>query len=241
MSLGRLHIVGVGPGDPELLTVKAARVIGHACVVAFFSRHGRVGHARTIADQFISSTAQELRFVYPFTTERSVNDPSYHEDMSDFYDDCAEKIRHEVHKGQNVVLLCEGDPFLYGSAMYIFDRLHISIECEIVPGITAMSGCWSEASLPITHGDDVLCVLPATMEEDDLADWLCRADAAVIMKLGRNMPKLRKALERAGRLDKALYVERGTQHNSKVMRLVDVEGNVPYFSLVLLSGRQNIR
>ncbi|GBD56128.1 precorrin-2 C(20)-methyltransferase [Gluconobacter wancherniae] len=241
MTSGTVHIVGVGPGDPELLTLKAARVIGQSGVVAYFCRHDRMGHARRIADAHISEGTEELRFAYPFTIERAVSDPSYHDGMGTFYDECADKIAAVTAAGRDVALLCEGDPFLYGSAMYLFDRLRETVECRIVPGITGMGGCWSEAAVPMTHGDDVLCVLPATMPEDELASWLIKTDAAVVMKLGRNLPKLRSALERAGRSAEAVYVERGTQQDSRVTRLEDMDGPAPYFSLALLPGRRGVR
>jgi len=236
-----LHIVGVGPGDPELITLKAARIIATASVVAYFCRHDREGHARRIARAHIAEHARELRFAYPFTVERSVDDPSYAPDMAGFYDECAEAIASAVASGEQVVLLCEGDPFLYGSAMYVFDRLRARCVTEVVPGIPSMAGCWAQAHAPMTHGDDVLCVLPATLPEEALADWLARADAAVVMKLGRNMPKLRAALEKAGRLDDALYVERGTQADARVAKIADINSPVPYFSLALLPGRRRVR
>ncbi|MBR0560409.1 precorrin-2 C(20)-methyltransferase [Neokomagataea anthophila] len=236
-----LRIVGVGPGDPELLTLKAARYIREASVIAYFCRHDRMGHARRIADGQIVPGTDELRFAYPFTTERSVCEASYHEEMARFYDHCAEQVRAEVSAGRNVVLLCEGDPFLYGSAMYVFDRLAEDVRCDIVPGIMAMNGCWSMAHAPICHGDDVLCVLPATMPEEALQEWLQRSDAAVVMKLGRNLPKLKRALAQAGRLDNALYVERGTQESGRVLKLAEMAEDAPYFSLALLPGRKGVR
>lgn len=241
MTDATVYVVGVGPGDPELMTLKAARVIAQSPTIAYFCRHDRLGHARRIADAHIAEGTRELRFAYPFTTERLVNDPSYHPDMSSFYDDCATLIEAEIQLGRDVAILCEGDPFLYGSAMYLFDRLKTGISCEVIPGITGMSGCWTQAALPMTHGDDVLCVLPATMPEDDLAHWLEKADAAVVMKLGRNLPKLEAALKRAGRMQDAVYVERGTQDDARVMPLADMSEPAPYFSLTLLPGRRGIR
>lgn len=241
MTDATVYVVGVGPGDPELMTLKAAKVIAQSPTIAYFCRHDRMGHARRIADAHIANGTRELRFAYPFTIERQVNDPSYHPDMSSFYDDCATRIEAEIQLGRDVAILCEGDPFLYGSAMYLFDRLKAGIPCEVIPGITGMSGCWTEAALPMTHGDDVLCVLPATMPEDDLAHWLEKADAAVVMKLGRNLPKLEAALKRAGRMQDAVYVERGTQDDARVMPLADMSEPAPYFSLALLPGRRGLR
>lgn len=241
MVHGTLHVVGVGPGDPELITLRAAKILQAAPVVAYFCRHDTMGHARRIAQAHIAPNTQEMRLAYPFTTEISVKDPAYHTNMNAFYDRCAQDIAVVLEQGQDVALLCEGDPFLYGSAMYLFDRLHGQFEAQVVPGISAMSGCWSQAALPMTHGDDVLCVLPATMPEQDLVNWLEKADAAVVMKIGRNMPKLRKALEQAGRLPEAVYVERGTQVDTRRLPLAECDGPAPYFSLALVPGRKGVR
>ncbi len=142
--------------------------------------------------------ATELRFEYPFTTEIAVDDPRYLAEMGAFYEATASAIAQRLDAGQDVALLCEGDPFFYGSAMYLFDRLGSSHRNEIVPGITGMSGCWTRARLPFTHGDDVLTVLPGTLDEASLAERLTQCDAAVIMKVGRNLPKIRAALHSAG-------------------------------------------
>ncbi|KFL87583.1 Cobalt-precorrin-2 C20-methyltransferase [Acetobacter malorum] len=241
MAHGTLHVVGVGPGDPDLMTLRAVKILQAAPAVAYFCRHDTQGHARRIAQAHIAPTTQEIRLAYPFTTEISVKDPAYHTDMNAFYDRCAQDLAIVLEQGKDVALLCEGDPFLYGSSMYLFDRLRSRFETQVVPGISAMSGCWSQAARPMTHGDDVLCVLPATMPEEDLAHWLEKADAAVVMKIGRNMPKLRKALTQAGRLPEAVYVERGTQPEARCLPLAEQEGPAPYFSLALVPGRKGVR
>ena len=182
-----------------------------------------------------------MRVDDPFTKEGCVASRADQGVGGRIYDNCTGNLVRKVEKGQDVVLLCEGDPFLYGSAMYLFDRLKAGFETEIVPGIMAMNGCWTQAHLPITHGDDVLCVLPATLPEEKLTNWLEQADAAVIMKTGRNMPQVKRALEKAGRLEDAVYVERGTQENTRMCALQEQADNVPYFSLVLLPGRKGVR
>jgi precorrin-2/cobalt-factor-2 C20-methyltransferase len=242
LTAGTLHIVGMGPGDPELLTLKAARVLGVAPVAAYFAKRGRVGHARTIAAGYLHPEVEELRFEYPYTTEIDVDDPRYAEGIRAFYEVSATVIAERLHAGQDVALLCEGDPFFYGSAMYLFDRLAPGYPTEVVPGITAMSGCWAQARTPMTHGDDVLQVLPGTMEASALAARLAGGDAAVIMKVGRNMPKIRAALAHAQLLDRAILVERGTMAGTRTARLADhPDGPAPYFSLVLVPGRQRAR
>jgi precorrin-2/cobalt-factor-2 C20-methyltransferase len=241
--VGTLHTVGLGPGDPELLTLKAARVLSEAAAVAFFCKRGRAGHARTIAAPHLRRGVEEERLDYPFTTELSVDDPRYLLQMGEFYEACATRLARRLSAGQDVALLCEGDPFFYGSAMYLFDRLRGRFPAEVVPGVTGMSGCWTQAMLPMLHGDDVLAVLPGTLDAPAMQARLHGCDAAVIMKVGRNLPKIRAALEQAGMAARAIFVERGTMADERVRALRDVgpDERAPYFSLVLVPGRQRAR
>jgi precorrin-2/cobalt-factor-2 C20-methyltransferase len=242
MTPGAFFTVGLGPGDPELMTLKAARIIGSAPVIAYFAKRGRPGHARTIAAPHLSPETEELRLEYPFTTEIPVDDPRYRAEITQFYERAAARIADRLQAGQDVALLCEGDPFFYGSSMYLFDRLGAGFRTEIIPGVTGMSGCWTSAHLPMTHGDDVLTVLPGTLDEDRLAERLRGCDAAVIMKIGRNLPKIRAALARAGLDSRAIYVERGTMTGERIIPLAELGHDpAPYFSLVLVPGRQRWR
>ena len=237
-----LYTVGMGPGDPELLTVKAVRIIGSVPVIAFFAKRGRTGHARGIAGAHIQPGVTELRFEYPFTTEIAVHDPRYLTEMGEFYEAAATAIAQHLDAGRDVALVCEGDPFFYGSAMYLFDRLNSCHRHEIVPGITGMSGSWTQARLPFTHGDDVLSILPGTLDEASLTARLMQCDAAVIMKVGRNLEKIRAALHGAGLADRAIYVERATMPGERIVKLSDMtETAAPYFSVVLVPGRQRPR
>jgi precorrin-2/cobalt-factor-2 C20-methyltransferase len=242
MGSGKFYIVGLGPGDPELMTVKAARIIASAGVVAFFAKQGRPGHARSIVADQLGPHTQELRFEYPFTLEVAVDDPRYLADMGNFYETCAATLSSHLRDGQSVALLCEGDPFLYGSAMYLFDRLRTTHPPEIIPGVTGMSGCWTRANTPITHGDDVLSIMPGTLDEASLTARLKLCDAAVIMKVGRNLAKIRNALAQAGLFERAIYVERGTMHEERILPLSQLDETfAPYFSMVLVPGRQRAR
>lgn len=239
---GVLRVVGVGPGDPELMTLKAARILASADVVAFFAKAGRPGHARHIVEGALNPAAEQLRLEYPFTTEVAVSEPRYLAEMGEFYERCADLLASRLDRGCEVALLSEGDPFFYGSSMYLFDRLARDYPNEVVPGVTGMSGCWAQARLPICHGDDVLCVLPGTLDEATLTARLQGADAAVIMKVGRNLPKIRRALAAAGLLDRAVFVERGTMGDQRITPLISLaESPAPYFSLVLVPGRQRAR
>jgi precorrin-2/cobalt-factor-2 C20-methyltransferase len=240
---GILRIVGLGPGDPELVTVKAARLIGEAAAVVFFAKRGAAGHARTIAGRYLRPGVEEIRLEYPFTTEIAVEDPAYRQGIDDFHDAVAHRLAHRLAGGCAMVLLCEGDPFFYGSSMHLFDRLAPRFIVEVVPGISAMSGAWSQERLPIAHGDDVLSVLPGTLDDDALRDRLGASEASVVMKVGRNLPRIRAALAAVGKLERALYVERATQPDGTSMRLADRDPSLaaPYFSLVLVPGRERAR
>lgn len=235
---GALIGVGLGPGDPELVTIKAARLIGEARVISYFAKRGRTGHARRIAERYIRESCEELPLLYPVTTELPFDSPEYVAALAGFYEESAERIAAVLVSGRDVTLLCEGDPLLYGSFMHMFTRLDKRFDVEICAGLAGMSGCFAAARQPMTWGDDVLTVLPATLDEDTLASRLATTDAAVIMKLGGNFPKLRRALARAGALDRAIYVERGTMEGQMIMALRDKPDDVaPYFSMALVPGQ----
>jgi precorrin-2/cobalt-factor-2 C20-methyltransferase len=237
VTLGALIGVGLGPGDPELVTVKAARLIGEATTIAYFAKRGRMSHARRIAERYIPANCEELPLLYPVTTELPFDSPEYVAALAGFYEESAARIAAVLETGRNVALLCEGDPLLYGSFMHMFTRLDKRFAVDICAGVSGMSGCFAAARQPMTWGDDVLTVLPATLDEDTLAARLASTDAAVVMKLGGNFPKLRRALARAGALDRALYVERGTMAGEKIMALRDKpDDEAPYFSMALVPG-----
>ncbi len=234
---GRLVGVGTGPGDPELLTLKAVRALAAADVVAHFSKRGSNGNARAIVGAHLRPECVELPLVYPVTTEIDKEHADYRSAITDFYEESAQKVAEHLDAGRMVAVLSEGDPLFYGSYMHLHVRLADRFPTEVIPGVTAMSGCWSQAGIPIVQGDDVLSVLPGTMSEFELTRRLADTDAAVIMKVGRNLPKIRRALEATGKLARAVYVERGTMANTVSMPLADKpEDDAPYFSIVLVAG-----
>ncbi len=236
---GTLHGIGVGPGDPELMTMRAVRLIREARVIAYFAKKGRRGHARTIVDPWIEASCEELPLYYPMTTEVHFGEAAYRREVGAFYDEAAEKISLRLEAGDDIALLCEGDPLFYGSFMHVFERLKQNARISICPGVTGMSGCWAAARAPITWGDDVLTVLPGTLDEDALTARLSATDAAVIMKLGSNFAKVRRAIETAGLLDRAIYVERGTMQGERILPLRETAKDhaAPYFSLICVPGR----
>lgn len=234
--MGKVICAGLGPGDPELMSVKSHRAITSARHIAYFRKAGRKGQARAIVEGLLPDGVQEHAMEYPVTTEIHFSDPEYNRILSAFYDDWADRLE-EIARSEDVVVLCEGDPFLYGSFMHLHSRLQGRAEVEIIPGITGMSGCWTATDQPITWGDDVLTVAMATLSEEELTERARSTDALVVMKIGRNLPKLRRALEAAGKLDAAWLVERGTMPGQTVQKLTDVTGDVPYFSIVLVHGQ----
>lgn len=238
----RLYGVGLGPGDPDLVTLKAARTVASAAVIAYFRKPGRPGHARTIAAALIPSGAVEMALEYPVTTEIDFADDAYVDAIRAFYGRSAQAIVAHLDAGRSVALLCEGDPFFYGSFLHMYDRVKGTHPVTVIPGITGMSGCWTAAQAPITYGDDVLTVLPGTLDAATLVLKLGTTDAAVIMKVGRNLEKIRSALRDAGRLDEAIYVERGTMAGERVLPLSQLDARpAPYFSIILLPGGRGRR
>ncbi|GAB1363860.1 precorrin-2 C(20)-methyltransferase [Rhodobacter sp.] len=235
--MGRIICAGLGPGDPDLLSVRSDRLIRAASHIAHFRKPGRQGQARRIVEGMLRPDVIELAMEYPVTTEIPFDSPDYVRLLAGFYDGWADRLavlaeRHEV------VILCEGDPFLYGSFMHLHSRLQGRAQVEVVPGIPGMAGCWHATGLPITWGDDVLSVLMGTLPEEDLVRHAAAADALVVMKTGRNLPKVRRALARAGRLDAARLVERGTMPGQRVQRLATVDdADCPYFAIVLVHGQ----
>jgi precorrin-2/cobalt-factor-2 C20-methyltransferase len=235
---GVLVGVGVGPGDPDLVTVKAARLLGKAEVVAYFCKKGTAGRAFPSAEPHLSADAKHLAFPYPVTTEHPVSDVRYADPMTAFYDDCAANVARELEAGRDVALICEGDPFFYGSFMHVYLRLKDAYTTQCIAGITGMSGCWSAAMTPMTFGDDVLTVLPGTLEREALIEKLKTTDAAVVMKIGSNFRKVKQALADSGRLDEAIYVERGSHQDQVIERLAKEDRvEAPYFSIILVPGR----
>jgi precorrin-2 C20-methyltransferase/precorrin-3B C17-methyltransferase len=230
-----LYGVGVGPGDPELVTVKAARLIGEADVVAYHcARHGR-SNARRSAEPYLRAGQIEEQLVYPVTVETTDHPGGYRGALDEFYAEAAERLAAHLDAGRVVVVLAEGDPFFYGSYMHMHERLAHRYPSEVVPGVTSVAAAAAALGRPLVERDEVLTVLPGTLPADELARRLAGTDAAAVMKLGRNFAAVRDAAEGAGVLADLHYVERASTDAQRVERLADVDPDtVPYFSVALL-------
>ncbi|GAA5052748.1 precorrin-2 C(20)-methyltransferase [Nocardia callitridis] len=234
---GKLWGVGLGPGDPELVTVKAARVIDAADVIAFHSaRHGR-SISRGIAQPYMREGQLEEHLVYPVTTETTDHPGGYQGAIDEFYEQAARRLAEHLAAGRSVALLAAGDPLFYSSYMHMHRRLADRFDAEIVPGITSVSAASAALATPLVEGEQVLTVLPATLPTDELTRRLRDADAAAIMKLGRTYPGVRQALSDSGKLDRAYYVERASSTRQRVLRADAVaDADVPYFAITLVPG-----
>ncbi|WP_326943648.1 precorrin-2 C(20)-methyltransferase [Amycolatopsis sp. NBC_01307] len=232
---GTLYGVGLGPGDPELMTVKAARLISEAAVIAYHSaRHGR-SIARSVAEPYLRAGQIEEKLVYPVTTETTDHPGGYEGAIADFYELSAKRLAEHLDAGRDVVVLCEGDPFFYGSYMYMHERLSGRFAAVVVPGVTSVSAASSVLGRPLVQRDEVLTILPGTLPAPELARRLADTDAAAVVKLGRTFGSVREALAEAGKLDDAFYIERATWGEQRISPLADVDpSTVPYFSLALL-------
>jgi precorrin-2 C20-methyltransferase/precorrin-3B C17-methyltransferase len=235
---GRLYGVGLGPGDPSLLTVRAVEVIKAVDVLAFHSaRHGR-SIARSIASGYFRGDQVEEALVYPLTTETTDHPGGYRGALDDFYGEAADRLAAHLDAGRDVAILSEGDPFVYSSYQHLHKRLAHRYDTQVVPGVSSVSASASSLGRPLVEADEVLTVIPGTLPEDELAARISSTDSAVILKLGRTFATVRRALERAGRLDDALYVERATMADERTERLRDVDpASVPYFSLAVLPSK----
>ncbi|MEQ8319149.1 MAG: precorrin-2 C(20)-methyltransferase [Rhodospirillales bacterium] len=224
---GRLYGIGVGPGDPELLTLKAVRLISEADVIAYPApADGTASMARAIAQPHIPQGKTEIVIETPMIPGRFP--------ANDVYDRYAVEIAEHLNAGRDVAVLCEGDPFLYGSFMYLFGRLAQNFESEVVPGVSSLGACAARAGQPLVSRNQVLSIVPAPLDEADLEARIAAADAVAIMKVGRHLEKVRTVLGRLGRLESAVYVERATLADEKVMPLSELEATrAPYFSMIL--------
>ncbi len=227
---GRLYGIGVGPGDPDLITLKAWRLLTNAAVIAYPAPEQGDSLARRIVAPHIDGSQIEIAIRMPITAERFP--------AQEVYDRAARELAGHLNAGRDVVVLCEGDPFLYGSFMYLFVRMMKDFDVEVVPGVSSVNACAAVLGAPLVARNDVLTLIPAPLPEADLERRLEQTDAAAIMKIGRHFPKVHRVLRRLGLLDRSRYVEHATMADQAVLPLADVVADrVPYFSMILMHRR----
>ncbi len=234
--MGTLFGVGVGPGDPELMTLKAQRVLTSCPVIGYFAARQRTGNGLAIVENLLKPSQKRLRFTYPLTTE-DVTHETYEERIAAFYEESATQVAEELEAGRDVAVVSEGDPLFYGSYMHLHERLANRFQTEIVPGVTSFSAAAAAAGRPLVSLNESFTVLPGVMPNAELEKALEGIDAGVVMKVGRHLPAIREAAEQAGVADRAVYVERASCHEQRVLPLRETEDvKAPYFSLVLIPG-----
>jgi precorrin-2/cobalt-factor-2 C20-methyltransferase len=237
MVRGQLYGLGVGPGDPELITVKALRRLRESQVVAYMAAKGKKGNSLSIVEQYLSPGQILLPMIYPVTTEKLPPPFSYEDELKLFYDEQAALVAEHLNAGRNVAAICEGDPFFYGSFMYLHDRLAEGFDTEVIPGVCSMLACASVLGVPLVYRNQVLTILSGVMTGEELLGRLQNTEAAAIMKLGSNFAKAREAVQNAGLMERALYVERATMSNQRIVALAEIDPDtVPYFAMILIPG-----
>ncbi|OUL21425.1 precorrin-2 C(20)-methyltransferase [Nostoc sp. 106C] len=230
---GRLYGVGIGPGDPELLTLKALRLLQAAPVVAYQSATDKESIARKIIAPYLSGNQIEVLYHLPRALEP--------EKAQSIYDKEVEPIATHLEAGRDVVVVCEGDPFFYGSFMYVFTRLSEHYETEVVPGVSSLMACPVALGVPFTYYNDILTVLPAPLPAEELITQLLTTDAAAIMKLGRHFTKVRDILHQLGLASRALYIERATMAQQRIVPLDEVDpAEVPYFAMIVIPSKSRL-
>ena len=227
MTVGTLYGIGLGPGDPELITLKAARMIASAPVIAYPTLEGGDSFARSIAANLIPKGVVELPIEIPMTTDRAPAQAAY--------DAGAAAIARHLEQGRDVAVLCEGDPFFYGSFMYLFSRLSGDFSAEVIPGVTSITACAALAGKPLSARKEVLTILPGPLSEQELTTRIEAASSVAIMKVGRHLAKIRRVLDTLALTDHATYVERATLPNQRCLPLAEAPEKAPYFSMILVT------
>ena len=237
MSNGIIYGVGVGPGDPELISLKAYNLLKKAKYIAYFKKKNKDGISYNIVKQYLRKNVLEIQMDYPITTEISFQSIEYKKTLSQFYENCCNQILSISNKNNDIIVLCEGDPFFYGSFMHLYTRLLDKNIIKVIPGITGMSAACTASKSPITWGDDILTVIMGTMSENEIVKRIKKNDAIVIMKIGKNYEKICKVLKKLNLFDDAFLIENASMSNERVRKLINVQELIlPYFSIILIHG-----
>ena len=235
---GIIYGVGLGPGAADLMSVRSDRLIRGAAHIAYFRKRGNPGQARQIVEGLLRADVVEWPMDYPVTTEIPLSDPRYNQLLAAFYQDWADRLSELASQQGEVIVLCEGDPFFYGSFMHLYERLRDRHKVDVVPGITGMSAAWTASGQPISWGDDKIAIVMGTSDEDELTASIEQADAIVVMKIGRHLGKIRRILTEAGHAERAVIVCYAASEKEEVIPLSDFPSDrLPYFSIILVHGR----
>ena len=235
---GIIYGVGLGPGTADLMSVRSDRLIRGAAHIAYFRKKGNPGQARQIVEGLLRADVVEWPMDYPVTTEIPLSDPRYNQLLASFYQDWADRLSELASQQGEVIVLCEGDPFFYGSFMHLYERLRDKHKVDVVPGITGMSAAWTASGQPISWGDDKIAIVMGTSDEDELTASIEQADAIVVMKIGRHLGKIRRILTQAGHAERAVIVCYAASEKEEVIPLSDYSSDrLPYFSIILVHGR----
>lgn len=227
---GTLYGLGIGPGDPDLITLRALRILQAVPVVAYPAPADGDSLARAIAAPHLDGGQTEIAIRIPMVTACFP--------AKEVYDKASVKIAEHLKGGRDVAVICEGDPFFYGSFMYLFERMVRDFPVEVVPGVSSLMACSAALGAPLAARNDVLSVIPAPLDEADLKSRLERTDAAAIIKIGRHFAKIRRVLDELGMMPRARYVEHATMASQRILPLDAVEAaGAPYFSMVLVHAR----
>jgi len=227
---GKLFGLGIGPGDPDLITIKALKILQSADVVAYPALEDGDSLARAIVASHLTSDQPEYAIRIPMSVKRAPAQTAY--------DRAAADLATMLQEGKNVAVLCEGDPFFYGSFMYLFGRLSDQFETEVIPGVSSITTCAAALQAPLSARNDILTVLPAPLDDDALKSRIEAADSIALMKIGRHFDRIRALIDGMGLTDKARYIERASMENQKILPLADVPADAaPYFSMILIHKR----
>lgn len=233
MKSGTLYGVGVGPGDPELVTLKALRILQTVPVLAWPAPEEGPSLAREIVAQHLPGTQREIPIRMPLLPARFP--------ANDVYDKAAREIGAVLAAGDNVAVICEGDPFFYGSFMYLFGRLAADYPVEVVPGVSSLTACAAALGTPLSAKNDVLTVVPGPLDAETMKQRLADADAAAIIKVGRHLEKIRSVIDELGLGANARYIERATMSEQRIVPLAEVgDDDAPYFSMILVHKRAEV-
>ncbi len=232
---GTLYGVGVGPGDPELLTLKAARILQSVPVIAYPATPQGGAQARDIAAQWLRADQQEIPIAMPCMLDRGP--------VNQGYDEAAVLIAQELEAGRDVAILCEGDPLFYGSFSYLLLRLGERFPCVVIPGVNSVSAAAAAAARPLITGEQRLTVIPATAGDAALRQALLSSDSVAILKPGRHRPRLLELLRETGRTEDVVYIEQASRPAQRIIRRFEEIPATPgaYFALFLVirAGNQS--